>query len=384
MSSTARQLDPHASVHRGSRVRVRAHLPRPGVDAEPADRALAVLEADHTRLVLPEAVIIDPLGVPSLESLASAEPASGGGPLASADERRRAQAYGVGNAAWHVQRGLRYVTSLLDRPVPVLTVRLNAHGSDWGGGHYRLPARQYTDLAEHPGIASTGEVHLGAGRRYVHTSAGRYFAAPSHNAAIVYHELGHHVCRHTADFRGNRHRDEAAQTNLRTGIEEGTCDYLAAVLLGTPDIYGWHRGDRFDADPRRRRIDTAVTMAAFRGGRDVDPHSDGTVWATALWSARRACQECGVAAEVFDTVLLRALLHLGQEQLSVDAAERVQSLRRRRYFSVALSEVLEQAQAWSVSPSEDGRWVCAVEAAFAAHGILVGRSNAALRDSARR
>ncbi|WP_374969704.1 hypothetical protein [Terrabacter sp. BE26] len=379
MSATVAPLPRRPANGVGS-VRVRAHLPRPGVEAEPVDCTLFVLEAGDTFLALPEAVVTDPRGVPPLESLAFTEPAGGGGPLVPADERRKAQAYAVGNAAWHVQRGLRYVTSLLEHPLPILTVRLNAHGPDWGGGHYRLPARQYTDLPEQPGVAATGEVHLGTGRRYVGTRDGRYFAAPSHNAAIIYHELGHHVCRHTADFRGNRHRNQAAQTNLRTGIEEGTCDYLAAVLLGTPDIYGWHRGDRSVAAPRRRRLDTPLTMAGFRGGRDVDPHSDGTVWATALWSARFAWQEQGLAEHAFDSALLRALMHLGEESLSQDAAEREHMLRRRRYFSAVLAALLEQAQRHPGDPSG----VSAVEAAFAARGIVVGHSNAALRDAARR
>ncbi|GAA2502328.1 hypothetical protein [Terrabacter carboxydivorans] len=364
----------------GRNIAVRAHLPRGGAEAEPVERTVVVLEADDNCLVLPEAVVIDPLGIPSLDSLASTHPAGGGGPLAGMEDRRRAREYGVGNAAWHVQRGLRYVASLLERPLPVLTVRLNAHGADWGGGHYRLPAAQYSELIEPRDVASAGEVHLGAGRRYLPIGAGRYFAAPSHNAAIIYHELGHHVCRHTADFRGNRHRDPAAQTNLRTGIEEGTCDYLAAVLLGTPDIYGWHRGDRSDADPRRRRLDTVTTMAAFRGGRDVDPHLDGTVWATALWSARLAWQACRLEGAAFDAALLRALDHLGQEVLSADPAEWTPMLRRRRYFSTALAALLDEAQA---QPGAHAG-VSAVETAFAERGVVVGQSNAALREAARR
>lgn len=219
-------------------------------------------------------------------------------------------------------------------------------------------------------------MHLGAGRRYVTTRSGRYFAAPSHNAAIIYHELGHHLCRHTADFRGNADRDPSAQTNRRTAIEEGTCDYLAAVLLDTPDIYGWHRHDRPDGDPRRRHLDTPITMAAFRGGRDVDPHADGTVWATALWSARRAWEQCGLDGRGFDAALLRALQELGRERLSPDPTERTAMLRRRRHFAHTLEKLLEQA--------EDGAGTAAVARAFAARGIVVGQSNALLRDAARR
>lgn len=367
--------DPRPPGQPGLNVAVRAHLPRPGAGAEPAERALCVRHADRTALVLPEAIVTDVGGLPSVEALASAMPAGGGGPLATADERQCAQVYGVGNTAWHVQRGLRYFTSLLGDPLPLLTVRLQAHGRDWGGGHYRLPARQYSELAEPEGIAPVGEVHLGAGRRYVTTRTGRYFAAPSHNAAIIYHELGHHVCRHTADFRGNGQRDPSQQTNRRTAIEEGTCDYLAAVLLGTPDIYGWHRHDRPDADPRRRRLDTPITMAAFRGGRDVDPHVDGTVWATALWSARRSWEHCGLEGRAFDAALLRALQQLGRERLSPDPTERTAMLRRRRYFSRTVEGLLEQV--------EDEAGTAAVARAFVSHGIVVGQSNALLRDAAR-
>lgn len=368
--------DPGATAPGDVPVTVHAHLPRPGVDAEPTGQTLFIRRADRMALVLPEATISDVEGMPTLDELALAVPGGGGGPLAHPEDRRRAHVYGVGNVAWHLQRGLRYITSLLGRSLPLLTVRLQTHGPDWGGGHYRLPARQYSELGEPELVTPAGEVHLGAGRRYVATRNGRYFAAPSHNAAIIYHELGHHLCRHTADFRGNAHRDPCLQTNRRTAIEEGTCDYLAAVLLGTPDIYGWHRADRLEGDPRRRRLDTPVTMAAFRGGHDVDPHADGTVWATALWSARQAWEQCGHEGSAFDAALFRALSHLGEDALSSDPQERVGELRRRRYFSRTLEALLAQIQ--------DTAGARAVEDAFAARGVVPGQSNAALRDAARR
>jgi hypothetical protein len=77
------------------------------------------------------------------------------------------------------------------------------------------------------------------------------------------------------------------QTNKKTALDEGTADVLTAVLLDTPDIYGRHRGTVTPGEQRRHRLDPRWSMAHFQGERGPDPHADGTVWASACWSARQ-------------------------------------------------------------------------------------------------
>ena len=56
---------------------------------------------------------------------------------------------------------------------------------------------------------------------------------------IITHETGHHVNGHTADFFANRNRPPTEKVNIKIHMDEGTADYWAAVVLGTPDIYNW-------------------------------------------------------------------------------------------------------------------------------------------------
>ena len=203
----------------------------------------------------------------------------------------------------------------------------------------------------------------------------RYFLAPSHNAAIVCHELGHHITRHTADFRLDRLRPPDRQANRKIPLDEGTADFVCAVLLGTPDIYGWHRSRVPSTSQARRRLDAGWTMAVFRGGSDVDPHIDGTVWSSAAWSARCAVEAAGEDPERFDAALLLGLARVGEADVEEPWDD---ALRRRRYFSNTLLTVLEMAD------SQGGALAGIIERSFAVHGIEVGRTNAALRDRSRR
>jgi hypothetical protein len=110
-------------------------------------------------------------------------------------------------------------------------------------------------------------------------------------------------------------------------------------------------------------------MASFRGAA-TDPHADGTVWASACWSARLAVIEGGHPAIRFDRMLLRGLT------LTADAAGtelNEQARRRLRYFS-GLLETMLVADPDLTDP---------VLAAMSAHGIEPGVSNAQLRDQAR-
>ena len=206
-----------------------------------------------------------------------------------------ARAFALTNVAWCARRLLDRVEGELGCILPPLRILVGSHQPGtrrWGGGHYRLPAASYSELPEDSSVDPTGEVHLGSGRTYVEHDGAPYLHAPGHNPAIVSHEVAHHVCRHVADFRLNRLRPPEQQTNRRTPVEEGTCDYLAAVMLGHPDIYGWHRRQIPVTDPRRRCLSAPWTMADFRGGHDTDPHADGAIWACALWAARSQRRWC--------------------------------------------------------------------------------------------
>lgn len=331
---------------------------------------LEVLAVRPAELVLPEATIRDERGgslFAETSSVLAFEPASGGGPLAPAAAEQQARAFGVVNTAFHVQRAMRFAAGLLGRPLPRLLVRIGMHDQPrWGGGHYRLPR---PGDAEPTPVQASGEVHLGGGRAFL-TSPRRYFHAPAHNAAIIYHEVAHHLCRHTADFRLNRLRPPDEQTNLKVALDEGTADVFTAILLGTPDIYGWHRRHVPMWDQRRRKLDPRWTMAHFRGGREADPHTDGTVWASACWSARQRVIDFGFGAARFDALLLRALDLAGQHDVTVPSTD---ALRRRRHFS-RLLEAMTRA---------DPELAPEVLVAMAEHGIHLGASNAELSEAAR-
>jgi hypothetical protein len=266
-----------------------------------------------------------------------------------------------------VQLALRLWARLLGHRLPHLVVRIGMHdqGRRWGGGHYRLPGQADPDA-----VTPTGEVHLGTGAGFVQVpQVGRYFHAPAHNPAIIYHEVGHHVCRHTADFRLNALRPPWEQANKKTALDEGSADVLTAILLDTPDIYGWHRQAVPENEQRRRRLDPRWTMAHFQGGPGRDPHADGTVWASACWSARTRIRHAGFDPARFDALFLRGLQLAGHDGDGL--AEH--ALRERRHFSRLLAAM---AQA-------DPQLAPLVLAAMADHGIHLGISNNDLSHAAR-
>jgi hypothetical protein len=337
---------------------------------------LDVLEVGPAHVVLPEATVRDERGGAlftggGLDGGLVFDPSAGGGPWAGAAADGAARAFGVVNAAFHTQQALRYVAGLLGHPLPRLLVRIGMHEQPrrWSGGHYRLPGQGVA--ADGDAASPAGEVHLGGGAGLVAASdTGRYFRAPAHNAAIVCHEVGHHVCRHTADFRLNRLRPPGQQTNKKIALDEGTADLITAMLLATPDIYGWHRHGIPQTDQRRRTLDPRWTMAHFQGGPGSDPHADGTVWASACWSARRRVTGTGADPTRFDSLLLRGLELAGRDNpadLTRDA------LRERRHFSRLLAAMVEADPA--LAPH--------VLAAMAEHGIHLGISNNDLSLAAR-
>ncbi|GAA4531497.1 hypothetical protein [Amycolatopsis samaneae] len=293
------------------------------------------------------------------------DPAAGGGPLATARADRQARAFGLGNAAFWAQLLLRRAAHVLQRPLPRLSLRIGLHDSPsrrWGGGHYRLPGA--ASPAESSPLAAAGEVHLGGGQRYLPTTGrgAAYFHAPAHNTAIVLHEVGHHICRHTADFRVNRWRHADDQHNGKVALDEGTADFLAAFMLGTPDLYRWHRAHLPASDPRRRLLQRRWTMAYLRPGSGGLAHANGTIWASALWTAYLRVPSGD--AERFLRMVLLGLAGLGAR-----SARQPDERFRRTQFSELLRAVV--AADCGLAP--------VVLAAMADHGIGLDASNVELR-----
>lgn len=213
------------------------------------------------------------------------------------------------------------------------------------GGHYRLPSRRY-DVAEHQALSPAGEVHLGPGRKIlrhgalVELSGGSYRSNAAHNPGIIYHEYGHHLTRHTADFRANSLRMPDRQNNKKTAMDEGTCDYWTAVMLETPHIWACHR--QHDANVvHPRSLVSRRTMASFERGPRADPHVNGTIWGAMLWDLReRLRARGGAGARRADLLVLKALLLLGRAGLD-EPGRTVGSVRRaRRDFGAGLAALL--------------------------------------------
>src|SRR5207302_2732756 len=171
----------------------------------------------------------------------------------------QASHFGEVNTYFHLDRIAAYVDELLRElgypSLPRLTAVVHAHHAAtekdglrdgvWGnrsgrwlpfqGGHYRLPSWRY-DVNEFQPLSVEGEVHLGPGWQLLRSgaiveAAGEpYWHNGAHNAAILYHEYGHHIMRHTADVRANALRQPDKQSNRKAAIDEGTCDYWAAAM----------------------------------------------------------------------------------------------------------------------------------------------------------
>jgi hypothetical protein len=289
------------------------------------------------------------------------QPGRGGGRLdkvdvADAGMRERyveAAHFGEVNTYFHLDRIAQYVNGLLRElgapRLPPVTAVVCAHNcavevngrrdgvlrlgrpAAFQGGHYRLPARRY-DVPEWYPIEPTGEIHVGPGRQLLRNGAlvehagGPYRANASHNAGILYHEYGHHLTRHTADFRANRRRRPERQDNVKTALDEGTSDYWAAALLDSPHIWAWHHHHAPGA-LHPRSLASAKTMASFDPRPQADPHANGTIWGAALWDVRRhvARVDSG-GARLADLLVLQALLLVGVDQPGLTLEE----LRLRR------------------------------------------------------
>ena len=310
------------------------------------------------------------------------EPGRGGGrmdkvALADPDFRWRyvqASHFGEVNTYYHLDRIATHIGDLLRElrvpPLPTVTAVVNAHHAateiedtrggegirdgvrgtnQWlpfQGGHYRLPGPG-GELVEYDPISSNGEIHLGPGWRLlehgalVEAAGGRYRANASHNAGIIYHEYGHHITRHTADFRANFLCPCDRQNNRKTAMDEGTCDYWAATMLRTPHIWAWHH--RHDAEVvHPRSLTSSKTMAAFDHESKADPHLNGTIWGAALWDLRtQLLAQSSEGARHADLLLLKALLLMGQ-LMGAKNPPALQSVRKaRKTFKVGLGALLQ-------------------------------------------
>jgi hypothetical protein len=303
------------------------------------------------------------------------EPSGGGGRmdkvgLAEPDFRWcyiQASRFGEVNTYFHVDRIATYVHSLLGElgsaPLPRVTAVVTAHHAateqdgirdgvrgrnhwlPFQGGHYRLPSWRY-DVPEYHPIASTGEIHIGPGWQMLEHGAlaeaagGRYRHNASHNAGIIYHEYGHHIIRHTADFRANSLGPSDQQSNRKTAMDEGTCDYWAATMLGTPHIWILHRRHD-DHEVHVRSLTSRKTMEDYDTGPQADVHTNGTIWGAALWDLRTqlaATEPDGIRKT--DLLVLKAQLQIGKLTPRWPERSVVNVRRARRNFDVGLTSLL--------------------------------------------
>jgi len=290
--------------------------------------------------------------------------------LAAPDFRWRyiqASRFGEVNTYFHLDRIATYVQDLLaelgSAPLPRVTAVVTAHHAateqnglrdgvrgrnhwlPFQGGHYRLSSKRY-EMPEHNPIFHAGEIHLGPGWQLlehgalVEAAGGRYRANASHNAGIIYHEYGHHITRHTADFRANNLAPSDHQNNRKTAMDEGTCDYWAASMLGTPHIWILHRRHD-DQEIHVRSLTSRKTMADYDAGPRADVHANGTIWGAALWELRTqmsAKEPEGIRKT--DLLVLKALLLMGKLTLRWQETSVTNVRLARKNFDVGLMSLL--------------------------------------------
>ena len=314
--------------------------------------------------------------------------------LRSEKYRRRyvaASRFGEVNAYYHVDRIACYVDELLQElgapPLPPVVAVVNAHHAavlrgdgrdgEWRedrwvpfqGGHYRLPNPR-NRVRELDPVALDGEIHFGPGRRVLDhgalfDAAGRYRHHAAHNAGVIYHEYGHHVSRHTADFRANAHRSRSRQSNAKAALDEGFSDYWAATLLGVPHIWVWHHSHRREP-AHARNLTSTRTLADFDGVPDADPHARGTLWSASLWDLRsHLAASSPDGPRLADKLVLESLLRLGR--MPEEPATRREIERMRGDFSVALDALLEADERLA-----GGSLRAEILAAFGRRGIRLG------------
>ncbi|MBO0887566.1 M36 family metallopeptidase [Candidatus Bathyarchaeota archaeon] len=264
--------------------------------------------------------------------------------------------FGEVNTYFHLDRIAAYIDGLLQElalpSLPQVVAVVNSHQMAqpssrekiFSGGHYRLPSWRY-DIPELESISRTGEIHLGCGRKLLKYGALAEFArAPylknaSHLADIIYHEYGHHVNRHVADFQANRARPSDRQSNRKVPMDEGTSDYWTAVMLGTPHIWAWHkRHDAVKIHPRS--LISGKTMADYDSRREADPHLNGTIWAATIWKLRTILgRERSEGERRTDLLVLKSLDIIGR--FGLEKGTLGQMSRVRRGFEAGLRAIRE-------------------------------------------
>lgn len=336
----------------------------------------------------------EPLGVPEATPNASGDfifrPGRGGPRIHKPDvtEERvaryiEASHFAEVNAYFHLDRIAHYIAGLLAelgaKRLPAVVAVVHAHCEPetcdsphrfpMQGGHYRLPGAAH-DYAEPPNISAAGEIHLGPGRQLLANGALAAWANKpyrhnaGHNAGILYHEYGHHIHRHTADFRANHLRPVDRQSNRKVTLDEAGCDYWAAAMLGTPHIWALHRRHD-DAVAHPRSLLSPKTMADFDRTPEADPHANGTIWASALWTLRTSltAARCD-GPRLVDLLILQSLLLIG----SHEERDRPATCRWRSRFRNALAMLLEADRRLTAGSFADH-----IHQAFAAKGIYLSR-----------
>jgi hypothetical protein len=307
------------------------------------------------------------------------------------DRYVQASHFGEVNTYFHIDLIATYVHDLLRElgapRLPRVVAVVNAHHAvtekngvrdglwrinrwlPFQGGHYRLPARRY-DLYEYAPISTDGEIHLGTGRNLlqcgalVEAAGGPYRANASHNAGIIYHEYGHHITRHTADYRANALRPRDQQNNRKVALDEGTCDYWAATMLGTPHIWAWHL--RHDEQvTHSRSLSSSKTMADFDASPRADAHANGTIWGAALWDLRTRLGRIETeGVRRTDILVLKGLLLIGGLPKADSDADIRAVCRIRKSFAVGLATLL-----WADELLNSSRYREIILSTFSERGI---------------
>ncbi|TSA33856.1 MAG: hypothetical protein D4R64_13415 [Porphyromonadaceae bacterium] len=333
---------------------------------------------------LSPAFITSPLGdaQPNSEGNFIFEPYNGGGRMDKeplVDEWRRhkniqVSRFGEVNTFYHINKIASYVDELLkelgERPFPRVKVLVNAHPAiykkdglidgyrkpetgkwlPFQGGHYRLSSENLADIPEPLPISPSGEIHLGPGRCLTEQGAlpeyanCNYRCNSSHNAGIIYHEYGHHITRHTADFMANRFQAPHRQSNRKSDLDEGYSDYWAATLLDCSHIWAWHRKhDAIEIHPRS--LSSKKTMADFVAGSNAEPHLNGTIFGATLWDIRKKfCETYSDGANKMDLIVLKSLILIGHLQDSAYNPTKNGTQKCRSGFALGLAALIEADQ----------------------------------------
>ena len=278
--------------------------------------------------------------------------------------------FGEVNTFFYINKIASYVDELLKElgfpSLPLVKVVVNAHSAiyqndgerdgyrrsedgkvlPFQGGHYRLSCIKLTDIPELQPISPLGEIHLGPGRQLTEFGAlpelaeCKYRCNASHNAGIIYHEYGHHINRHTADFMANRLMAPHLQSNRKSDIDEGISDYWAASLLNCPHIWAWHRKHTLD-EIHPRSLASLKTMSDFDFGEKADPHLNGTILGATLWDIRQTIVKSdGEGARKMDMLVLKSLILTGQINDSAYRPTKKGTRKCRSGFNLMLTALL--------------------------------------------